>query len=117
MEPENATDIEGMKKAGVAREKVLVELRKAIVGQEELIDQVLVALFAGGHVLLVGVPGLAKTLLVSSLAKTLSMKFKRIQFTPDMMPSDITGTEILEENQSTGHKQFVFIYTFLKALS
>jgi MoxR-like ATPase len=102
-------DLEGMKKAGQVREKVLTELRKVIVGQSDLIDQVLIALFAGGHVLLVGVPGLAKTLLVSSLAKTLSMNFKRIQFTPDMMPSDITGTEILEENQSTGHKQFVFI--------
>src|SRR4051812_33899841 len=95
--------------ARLAREKVLVELRKVIVGQEELIDQVFIAMCAGGHILLVGVPGLAKTLLVSTLAKTLSMNFKRIQFTPDMMPSDITGTEILEENQSTGHKQFVFV--------
>ncbi|HYG74988.1 MAG TPA: MoxR family ATPase [Planctomycetota bacterium] len=103
------SDVEKIEQARAARDKVLAELRKVIVGQEELIDQVLVALFAGGHVLLVGVPGLAKTLLVSSLAKTLSMNFKRIQFTPDMMPSDITGTEILEENQSTGHKQFVFI--------
>ena len=95
--------------ARAAREKVLAELRKVIVGQEELIEQVLVAMCAGGHVLLVGVPGLAKTLLVSTLAKTLSMNFKRIQFTPDMMPSDITGTEILEEDHATGRKQFVFV--------
>ena len=92
-----------------ARDRVLGELRKVIVGQEDLIDQVFIAMCAGGHVLLVGVPGLAKTLLVSTLAKTLSMHFKRIQFTPDMMPSDITGTEILEEDHSTGKKQFVFV--------
>jgi MoxR-like ATPase len=95
--------------ARLAREKVLAELRKVIVGQEELIDQVFIAMCAGGHVLLVGVPGLAKTLLVSTLAKTLSMNFKRIQFTPDMMPSDITGTEILEEDHTSGKKQFVFV--------
>jgi MoxR-like ATPase len=92
-----------------AREKVLSELRKVIVGQEDLIDQVFIAMCAGGHVLLVGVPGLAKTLLVSTLAKSLSMNFKRIQFTPDMMPSDITGTEILEEDHTTGRKEFVFV--------
>ena len=92
-----------------SRDRVLGELRKVIVGQEDLIDQVFIAMCAGGHVLLVGVPGLAKTLLVSTLAKTLSMHFKRIQFTPDMMPSDITGTEILEEDHSTGKKQFVFV--------
>lgn len=108
--PEAAqSDVDAIEMAKAARTKVLAELRKVIVGQEELIDQVLVALFAGGHVLLVGVPGLAKTLLVSTLAKTLSMNFKRIQFTPDMMPSDITGTEILEENPATGHKHFVFV--------
>jgi MoxR-like ATPase len=108
-ETKPGADVMRVDEARQARERVLAELRKVIVGQEELIDQVLIALFAGGHVLLVGVPGLAKTLLVSSLAKALSMNFKRIQFTPDMMPSDITGTEILEENQSTGHKQFVFV--------
>jgi MoxR-like ATPase len=92
-----------------ARDRINRELRKVIIGQEELIERVLVALFAGGHVLLVGVPGLAKTLLVSTLAKALSIKFKRIQFTPDMMPSDITGTEILEEDHATGKKSFVFV--------
>ncbi|HEV7401533.1 MAG TPA: MoxR family ATPase [Chthoniobacteraceae bacterium] len=95
--------------ARLAREKVLAELRKVIVGQEDLIDQVFIAMCAGGHILLVGVPGLAKTLLVSTLAKALSMNFKRIQFTPDMMPSDITGTEILEEDHTSGKKQFVFV--------
>ncbi len=104
-----ATDLERFQQARVAREKVTAELRKVIVGQETLIESVLIAMCAGGHVLLIGVPGLAKTLLVSTLAKTLSMGFKRIQFTPDMMPSDITGTEILEEDHTTGRKQFTFI--------
>ena len=75
----------------------------------DLLEQVLVALFAGGHVLLIGVPGLAKTLLVSTLAKALSVEFKRVQFTPDMMPGDITGTEVLQEDKSTGEKSFVFV--------
>jgi len=102
-------DLELFEKAREARSRVLEEIRKVIIGQEELIEQVLVALFAGGHVLLVGVPGLAKTLLVSTLGQALSLKFKRIQFTPDMMPSDITGTEVLEEDHTTGHKAFVFV--------
>jgi MoxR-like ATPase len=106
--PANA-DLELFERARAAKASVVAELRKVIVGQTELIDSVLVAMFAGGHVLLVGVPGLAKTLLVSTLAKTLSMNFKRIQFTPDMMPSDITGTEVLEEDHATGRKQFVFV--------
>ena len=101
-EPNSPTLPSAIETARVARQKVVAELSKVIVGQAELIEQVLVAMCAGGHVLLVGVPGLAKTLLVSTLAKTLSMNFKRIQFTPDMMPSDITGTEILEEDHSTG---------------
>ena len=102
-------DVKMIELAGKTREKVLCELRKVIIGQEDLIDRVLVALFSGGHVLLVGVPGLAKTLLVSTLAKALSVSFKRIQFTPDMMPSDITGTDVLEEDHATGRKQFVFV--------
>ncbi len=85
------------------------ELAKRIIGQEETIDQVLTALVAGGHCLLVGVPGLAKTLLVHSLAETLRLDFNRIQFTPDLMPSDITGTEVLQEDRSTGIRQFRFI--------
>lgn len=98
-----------MQQAHAARERVLAEVRKTIIGQEDLIEKVLVALFAGGHVLLIGVPGLAKTLLVSTLAQALSMNYKRIQFTPDMMPSDITGTEVLEEDHTTGKKAFTFV--------
>ncbi|WP_375446481.1 AAA family ATPase [uncultured Fibrella sp.] len=84
------------------------EIGKVIIGQEEAIDEVLITLLAGGHCLLEGVPGLAKTLLVSTLAKTLSMSFKRIQFTPDLMPGDIVGTEVLEEDHHTGKKFFQF---------
>ena len=102
-------DLELFNKAQASRDKIVAELHKVIVGQDDLIEQVLVALCAGGHVLLIGVPGLAKTLLVSTLAKTLSMSFKRIQFTPDMMPADITGTEVLEEDHATGRKAFVFV--------
>ena len=105
----SSRDMELFEKAGAARETITKEIRKVIVGQAGLIEQVLIALFAGGHVLLIGVPGLAKTLLVRTLAKALSVNFKRIQFTPDMMPSDITGTDVLEEDHTTGHKQFVFV--------
>jgi len=84
------------------------EIGKVIIGQEEAIDEVLITLLAGGHCLLEGVPGLAKTLLVSTLAKTLSMSFKRVQFTPDLMPGDIVGTEVLEEDHNTGKKFFQF---------
>ena len=82
-------DLALVESARDGRERLLAEIRKVIIGQEELLEQVLVALFAGGHVLLIGVPGLAKTLLVSTLAKALSVQFKRVQFTPDMMPGDI----------------------------
>ncbi len=85
------------------------EVGKVIIGQEEVIAAALYALFARGHCLLVGVPGLAKTLLVHSLARSLELTFSRIQFTPDLMPSDITGTEILEEDTTTGHRRFVFV--------
>src|SRR5579872_2083457 len=94
-------------KVAEARERVLVELRKIIVGQDDVVDQVLIALFTGGHVLITGVPGLAKTLLIKTLADILDLDFKRIQFTPDLMPSDITGTEILDEEQGTRHLRFV----------
>jgi MoxR-like ATPase len=89
--------------------RILEELRKVIVGQDDVIDELLMALFANGHCLLVGVPGLAKTLLISSLARLLDLQFSRIQFTPDLMPSDITGTEILEEDRTTGKRVFKFI--------
>src|SRR5216110_1359913 len=89
------------------RERILTELRKIIVGQDEVVEQVLIALFTGGHCLITGVPGLAKTLLIKTLADILDLDFKRIQFTPDLMPSDITGTEILDEEQGTRRLRFV----------
>jgi MoxR-like ATPase len=89
------------------RTRILDELRKVIVGQDAVVDQVLVALFTGGHCLITGVPGLAKTLLIKTIAEILDLSFKRIQFTPDLMPSDITGTEILEEQHGTRTMRFV----------
>jgi MoxR-like ATPase len=89
------------------REQILSELRKVIVGQDEVVEEVLIALFTGGHCLITGVPGLAKTLLIKTLAGILDLDFKRIQFTPDLMPADITGTEILEEEQ--GHRRLHFV--------
>ena len=104
------SDLQAVHQLNQARERINTELRKAIVGQDEVIDQLLTALFSGGHVLLVGVPGLAKTLLISSLAKVLDLEFNRIQFTPDLMPSDITGTDILEEDATTGRRAMRFIH-------
>jgi len=92
-----------------AREKILAEVRKVIIGQAEVIDDLLIAILSNGHCLLVGVPGLAKTLLVSTLARILDLQFNRIQFTPDLMPSDITGTDILEEERATGRRAFAFV--------
>ena len=109
MTPETASDLQAVEQLKSAREKILAELRKIIVGQDEVVEQLLTALFANGHVLLVGVPGLAKTLLVSSLARVLDLQFNRIQFTPDLMPSDITGTDILEEDQASGKRSIRFI--------
>src|SRR5689334_14094341 len=88
--------------------QVQAEVAKVVVGQSEAVSAALWALFSRGHCLLVGVPGLAKTLLVHALARSLELPFSRIQFTPDLMPSDITGTEILEEDAATGHRKFVF---------
>lgn len=102
------SDVEAVKKLGEARDAILVELRKTIVGMDEVIDEMMISIFARGHCLLVGVPGLAKTLLVSSLAETMSLGFKRIQFTPDLMPSDITGTELLQEDPETHERRFKF---------
>ena len=89
-------------------DRIRAELRKAIVGQDDVIEHLLLSLFVGGHSLLVGVPGLAKTLLVHSLAQVLGLKFARIQFTPDLMPSDITGTDIIQEDPATGRRAMVF---------
>jgi MoxR-like ATPase len=102
-------DLKLLEQLKAARESILVELRKVIVGQDEVVEQLLTVLFANGHCLLVGVPGLAKTLLVSTLARILDLKFNRVQFTPDLMPSDITGTEILEDDPGTGRRAFKFI--------
>ena len=111
MSPEAAgSDLQAVERLKAAREKILAELHKVIVGQDEVVEQLLTALFANGHVLLVGVPGLAKTLLISSLARVLDLKFSRIQFTPDLMPSDITGTDIIEEDHATGRRSFRFIH-------
>jgi MoxR-like ATPase len=92
-----------------ARGRILGEIRKVIVGQDEVIEQVLISLFVGGHTIITGVPGLAKTLLVRTLSGVLDLSFKRIQFTPDLMPADITGAEIIEEDRSTGRRAMEFI--------
>lgn len=92
-----------------AQKRLRAEIRKVIVGQEEVIDQLFISLFSRGHCLLVGVPGLAKTLLVSTIARVLDLSFRRIQFTPDLMPSDITGTDVLQDNPETGQREFRFI--------
>jgi MoxR-like ATPase len=103
-----ADDIQAVEKLGQARDAIVAELRKTIVGMDDVIDEMMIAIFARGHCLLVGVPGLAKTLLVSALAQTMSLSFKRIQFTPDLMPSDITGTELLQEDPETHERRFQF---------
>jgi len=102
-------DLEALERLRDARDAIVREIRKVIIGQNEIIDQLMVALLAGGHCLIIGVPGLAKTLLISTLARVLNLKFNRIQFTPDLMPSDITGTEIIEDDVSTGRKAFKFV--------
>jgi MoxR-like ATPase len=102
-------DIETIEKLKGARDTIKSEIGKIIVGQEKVIDELLIAILSNGHVLLIGVPGLAKTLLVSTLAQVLDLKFSRIQFTPDLMPSDITGTEILQEDRATGAREFRFV--------
>lgn len=92
-----------------AYKKVFNEIKKVIIGQDEIIEELLISLFSKGHCLIIGVPGLAKTLLINTLAQVLDLKFSRIQFTPDLMPSDITGTEIIEEDMSSGKKSFRFV--------
>src|SRR5580692_5651331 len=89
--------------------EIVTQVRRVIVGQEEVLEQVMIALFVGGHCLITGLPGTAKTLLVRTLAQTLGLIFKRIQFTPDLMPSDMTGTDIIEEDQATGHRSWTFV--------
>lgn len=102
-------DVQGLKSLSQAINQIKTEIGKVIVGQNDIIDQLLIAIFARGHVLLIGVPGLAKTLLIRTLSQALDLNFSRIQFTPDLMPGDITGTEVIEENISTKEKVFKFI--------
>ncbi|HLD29371.1 MAG TPA: AAA family ATPase, partial [bacterium] len=102
-------DVELLRKLESAREKILTQIRKVIVGQENVLEQILTALLAGGHCLIVGVPGLAKTMMVATLSRIFDLRFSRIQFTPDLMPADITGTEVIEENRDTGEKSFRFV--------
>ena len=105
----NENDAQAAKFLGEAVETIKGQISKRIVGQEQVIEQLLIALLSGGHVLLIGVPGLAKTLMISTLAEALDLKFSRIQFTPDLMPSDITGTEVLEQDRTTGERYFKFV--------
>lgn len=103
------SDVEGIARLNKSYDRLRAEVSKIIVGQEEILRQIFVTVLSRGHCLLVGVPGLAKTLLVKTLADALNLKFSRIQFTPDLMPSDITGTEIIEENVQTGERSFRFV--------
>ena len=107
--PATPDDVQAVERLRAAHTRILGELKKVIVGQEKVVEEMMTAIFSRGHALLVGAPGLAKTLLVSTLAKTLSLSFKRIQFTPDLMPSDITGTEILADDPKTGRREFKFL--------
>src|SRR5580704_10405077 len=91
------------------RDNIIAQVRQVIVGQDEVLDQILTALFVGGHCLLTGLPGTAKTLMVRTISQTLGLEFRRIQFTPDLMPSDITGTDIIEEDSTTGRRQWTFV--------
>jgi MoxR-like ATPase len=105
----SAKEVELLENLANINQRINDEIHKVIVGQDDIIEQLIIALFAKGHCLLVGVPGLAKTLLINTVARVLDLKFNRIQFTPDLMPSDITGTEIIEESRATGTKEFRFI--------
>ena len=100
---------EAVRRVAQAREALVGEVHKVIIGQDEMIEQMLICMFARGHCLTIGVPGLAKTLTVSTLAQALHLKFSRIQFTPDLMPSDITGTEIIDQDPATGKRSFRFV--------
>jgi MoxR-like ATPase len=103
------SDLQSLERLHVAYHRIREEMAKVIVGQDDVVEQLLVALFARGHCLLLGVPGLAKTLMIQTLARTLGLSFNRIQFTPDLMPSDITGTELLAEDRQTGQREFRFV--------
>jgi MoxR-like ATPase len=102
-------DAELADRLAAAGGRIATELRKVIVGNDDIVEQALIALFAGGNCLLIGVPGLAKTLLISTLSRALALKFSRIQFTPDLMPSDVTGTDIIQDDAETGHRRLSFM--------
>jgi MoxR-like ATPase len=102
-------DVRRLEQLQQAYEQITSQIGRVIVGQEQVIEELLIAILSGGHALLVGVPGLAKTLMVRTLAETLSLSFNRIQFTPDLMPADITGTEVIQQNQSTGERELRFL--------
>ena len=102
-------DVKHVEQLKQAHQTIINQIEKVIVGQRQIVDELLIALLSRGHCLLVGVPGLAKTLLISTVSQVLDLKFSRIQFTPDLMPSDITGTEVIEEDKSTGRKAFKFV--------
>ncbi len=102
-------DLQAAEAIHAAREQISREVGKVVVGQKDVLDEILIALFARGHCLLVGVPGLAKTLMIQSLAQAMSLRFSRIQFTPDLMPADITGTEVIQTNQANGERELRFL--------
>src|SRR5687767_7859910 len=108
-EADSSDTLQSLHELSQAYQAMTAEIGKVIVGQSEVIEQLLMALFSRGHCLLVGVPGLAKTLLVSTVARILHLSFKRVQFTPDLMPADITGTDILQDDPETGRRRFVFL--------
>jgi len=107
---ETPPDLAALAKLKSAQERIREQIRTVVIGQEEVVEQLLIAIFAGGHCILEGVPGLAKTLLVQTVARSLSLNFGRIQFTPDLMPADITGTEVLHEDRQTGIREFKFVH-------
>jgi MoxR-like ATPase len=107
--PLTGSDLDAVRKLKDAHARIRREMAKVIVGQDAVIDQLLLCIFSRGHAILEGVPGLAKTLMVGTLARCLSLKFSRIQFTPDLMPADITGTEVIQEDKATGHREFKFL--------
>ncbi len=107
--PPAGDDLHAVERLAKARAEVLEQIEKRVIGQREVVDHLLISLFSRGHCLFVGVPGLAKTLLISTLAEVLNLSFNRIQFTPDLMPSDITGTDVLEEDKATGRRELRFL--------
>src|SRR6184192_448192 len=101
-------DLQSVHQLNEAYKQITTELSKVVIGQKQVIEELLIAMFARGHCLLVGVPGLAKTLMIRTVADSLALQFSRIQFTPDLMPADITGTEVIQEDRATGRRDFRF---------